>query len=215
MCAGKNDDELFGFVSNVALCLLGNDGYDSLCKTTAEAGEENICPDLKTVLDEIRLWQNKGLIVKNWYDSNGQDITDFFVPERNAGTIFMSLSLHRKIQSMYLKYFETLPFPRKDAAFSSGIVAPEISALSISNADIAETIIRQLLSEEVQAQLSDRTKLAPCTRNAVAHDRQSDDVRYWAASSNKGALVQIGLASFSDPVQRKTFAKTIRSYLRQ
>lgn len=216
LCAGRNDSELYGFISNLVLSLYGYDRYMALCRQISESGGEVIPEDLKSILNEVKNWQYEGLIMPNWYEASVQDITSFFVPERTAGTVFMSLSVHRQIESMYMKYFETKRFPVKKNIAVEALVAPKICALTFHDeAGAAGKIMAALLSPDVQEYLSDKTLLAPCSSTSYAHDIQSDDVRFFAASSKNGPVPHIGLAALSNPGQRAALASAIRDYLKR
>ena len=72
--------------------------------------------------------------------------------------------------------------------------------------------LAEFFTEDAQADLSNLTKLAPVHSRAQAYDRQSDDVRFWAASCPGGALPDLYLAVYQrNPTEFAEFAKNIRA----
>ncbi len=216
ICAGKNDTELLGFVSNVVLSLYGADSYVKLADSISSLSviEDKFFPEqLKEALDEIKSWQNNSLIAKNWYEISNEDVFLYYTPERITGTIFMSLSLHRKINSRLIQYFETTDFPKDNFSVTQSSVCPAVCALIFNDTYNPEKILAQLLTDEIQEKLSDSTLLAPVSKTSYSHDTQTNDIRFWAASSSKGPLPDLGTLSFSDPKKIQEFAKAIRIYL--
>ena len=96
-----------------------------------------------------------------------------------------------------------------------GIIAPAISCMLLSDNANAKRYLSEFFKEDVQEELSNKTKLAPVHLRAQAYDRQSDDVRFWAASCPAGALPDLALAVYQrNPQGLKNFADSIRNYIR-
>ena len=90
-----------------------------------------------------------------------------------------------------------------------------MSVMLLSENANARRYIAEFFTEEAQAQLSEQTKLAPVHSRAQAYDRQSDDVRYWAASCPGGALPDLYLAAFQrNPAKFAEFAGKVRGMVK-
>lgn len=213
ICAGKDDDELLGFISNTALTLSGSDGYLKMAEELSETDGKQIPESLKTVLDEIKSMQNEGLILKNWYDVTTKDILEYYFKERKTGIYYMSLSLHRKVEHLYIKYYKTTVFPAQKDSAKKAVIGSSICALAMNDRFGGNELLSALISSESQEELSDRTHLGPVNKKCGAFDAEADDVRYWAASSEKGILPHLGYAAFDSAKKRALLAKTIRFYL--
>ena len=96
-----------------------------------------------------------------------------------------------------------------------GIIAPAISCMLLSDNANAKRYLSEFFKEDVQEELSNKTKLAPVHLRAQAYDRQSDDVRFWAASCPAGALPDLYLAVWQrNPSGCAEFAKNIRNMVK-
>ena len=213
ICAGRDDDELLGFISNTALTLSGSDSYLKIAEDLSETDGKQIPDSLKTVLDEIKNMQNEGLIMKNWYDVTIKDILEYYFKERKTGIYHMSLSLHRKVEHLYIKYYKTTDFPAQKGTAKKAITGSQICAFAMNDRFGGIELLSALISSASQEELSDRTHLAPVNKKCGAFDAEADDVRYWAASSDKGVLPHLGYAAFDSAKKRSLLAKTIRFYL--
>ena len=74
-------------------------------------------------------------------------------------------------------------------------------------------VLEQFAHTDLQTILSQRSKLAPTSDRAEAHDVQADDVRFWAASCTDGPVPELGDAVFVSQVKRAAFAEEIRAYM--
>ena len=172
-------------------------------------------PDsLKKVLDTIKVYQNTGLTHKNWFQITNRDV-EHFMQEHTIGVLSMSLSEHRNKKPVLIKYYESEPFEPADSSINHGLIAPQIVAVMFKdNRAGASGVIESLVQTDNQRILSDLTRLAPVSSKAEPHDRQSDDVRFWAAANPVGPLNDIGLACCDNPQKRAKFAEEIRGYLK-
>ena len=213
VCAGKNDDELFGFVSTVALALYDNEKYLSLADELSRTDGTELPKNLTAVLDEIIQFQNNGLINKSWYAISLKDVLSWYFPERNSGVFFISLSLQRKVDNLYSRYYERADFPT-DNAGKNALIGNEICALFFNEKPAVSQILEALVSSEVQRNLTDRTYLAPVNKSCTAYDREADDVRYWAALCPEGMYAPLGSLAFYDKEKQSLLAEKIREYLK-
>ena len=74
-------------------------------------------------------------------------------------------------------------------------------------------VLEQFAHTDLQTILSQRSKLAPTSARAEAHDVQADDVRFWATSCTDGPVPELGDAVFVSQVKRAAFAEEIRAYM--
>ena len=74
-------------------------------------------------------------------------------------------------------------------------------------------VLEQFAHTDLQTLLSQRSKLAPTSARAEAHDVQADDVRFWATSCTDGPVPELGDAVFVSQVKRAAFAEEIRAYM--
>ncbi len=215
LCAGAEDDQLFGFVSTIAHSLLGSEGYSKMTKEIIYCNDKNydFPQSFKDVLNEIKKLQTNGYTHKNWFQVSNKDI-EHFMQEHTIATLSMSLSEHRNKKPVLIKYYESTPLMPKDSQVNHGLIAPQIVAMMFKDKAGASATINTLILTDNQRKLSDLTRLAPVNARAEPHDRQSDDVRFWASANPTGTLNDIGLECCDNPLQRKKFAQEIRDYLK-
>ncbi len=215
MCTGKNDDEFFGFISNEVLSLYGTEKYLQLCEEVSKTDGKEIPETLNAVLDELKDLQKKGLILQSWYDASDKDVLKYYFPERNIGSFFLSLSFQRKVENLYIQYYDRVDFPAGISTEKNAIIGSVIYAVCLKNNPKTLELLSELVSDVAQRNLTDNVKLAPVNKNCYAYDKEADDVRFWAASSKNGVLPHLGYAAFAEPEKQKIFADMLRNYLRK
>ena len=215
VCAGGDDSELFGFVSAMAELLYGADDYKKAVAVLRESSNmnKNDLPEAITrVLDEIKAMRERGLLFARWTQTSKNDIK-YFMREGKVGSAAMYLSRRREVEYNLIKYFDSAFFPRYKNTVDHGLIAPQIVALLLNGSKDSSLILGQLVSSEVQAELSNISQLAPTALRSESYDRQADDVRFWAASCAAGPLNSIEQECEASAERRHTLAQKIRAYL--
>lgn len=215
ICAGSDDEQLYGFVSAMAELLYGADEYKmavAVLRESSNMNKVNLPEAITRVLDEIKAMQERGLLFSKWTKCSPRDIK-FFMQEKKIGAAAMFLSQRRGIEYNLIKYFDSAYFPRYDVDADHGIIAPQIAAFLLKNKKDSSLILGQLVSSEIQEALSNKSLLAPVASRAESYDRQADDVRFWAASSAAGPLNSIEQECETTEERRHVLAQKIRSYL--
>ena len=214
-CAGAEDSELLAFVSAMAQSLYGAQEYKKaldVLRESAALNKNNLPEAITRVLDEIKAMQERGLIHQQWTKATFRDLR-YFMQERKVGAAAMHLSARRNVEYNLIKYYSSSLFPQYNGSVDRGVIAPQIVAALLSPKKEAALILGQLVSADIQSELSNISLLAPVALRAESVDRQADDVRFWAASSAAGALggVEEECEILSD--RRRLLAKKIRAYL--
>jgi len=222
-CLGGDDRVLTAFVGALVEALGGLEAYNKLIEEMRKdlSFEELLDLSLnasgltlKKVLDELKSWPKEGYTHPAWYNGSGNDLM-YFAKDDHIAVFFTFLRDHREIPYEVISKFEAFPLPMMSSTSSFGLIAPALSVMLLSENDNAKRYLYEFFTEEVQMELSDRTRLAPVHSRAQAYDRQADDVRYWAASCPGGALPDLYLAVFQRyPEKLSAFATQCRAYIR-
>ena len=212
--AGADDETLLGFISLVAESMMTKEAYNQLLTDmymTAEY-DKPLPESLMPVMEKIQEMVENQYIYRKWYENTTADL-DFAMKEHKVGSIVTSLSNHRKMPFVIIKYYDSFMYP-KASPDSTGIVAPMICAVMPKDKGNASQIAQSLVHTDQQTSLSDATKLAPVNSRAQSHDMQADDVRFMAASTS-GPEPSIIEGSCSSPAAVKKLAEQIRAYLQK
>ena len=220
---GADDRVLTAFIGNIIESIGGVSAYkvfiDALKKDTPfeellELELTSTGLTLGSVLNTLKTWPEQGYTHPAWYNAQGNDLV-YFAEEGHTAVFFTFLHEHRKIQYNIISKYEAFLLPPASSTIEFGIIAPAMSVMLLSENSNARRYIAEFFTEEAQAQLSEQTKLAPVHSRAQAYDRQSDDVRYWAASCPGGALPDLYLAAFQrNPAKFAEFAGKVRGMLK-
>ena len=227
-CAGGEDEVLLAFVGAMIEGFGGTASYDKavslLLKKPSLA--QNIDEELSTsknsndkftlraILDMLRGWQNDGLVHPNWYAGKHGDLTAF-MEDNQVGVMFTSLSVHRTIPYKSVKKFDADRVPVFSTRIDHGLIAPSYVAMKLTKYPYFDEILKDLVTETSQKDLSMLSKLGPVSSRSQAYDRQADDVRFLAASCKDGPLPALGDAVFqTNQEAAHKFAEEIRTYLR-
>ncbi|MGI0528876.1 hypothetical protein [Treponema socranskii] len=219
ICAGKTDATLTAFVSVLTESLAGSEGYGALVKAAANANGLSDLLDvplgngisLSSVFETIKQWQRERLIHPQWYTVTEKDIENY-MEEHRLGAIFMPLSEHREKPLILIKYYDAVQFPKGEATHHA-LIAPTLVGIAFRNDRTQLAVLEGLAHTDVQTLLSQRTKLAPASSRAEAHDVQANDVRFWAASCDDGPAAELGAAAFTSQEKISAFAEEIRTYM--
>ena len=227
-CAGGEDDVLLAFTGALVEGFGGTESYKkavslllkkpSLAQTIDEelsvskkAGDKFT---LRAILDMLRSWQSDGLVHPNWYVGRNGDLTAF-MEDNQVGVMFTSLTNHRTIPYKVVRKFEADRVPVFTTSIDHGVIAPSYVAMKFTRYSYFDEILKDLVTDSTQKDLSMTTKLGPVSSRAQAYDKQADDVRFLAASCKDGPLPALGDAVFqTNPEAAHKFAEEIRTYLR-
>ena len=219
-CAGADDRVLTAFVGSLIEAMGGVKAYKNLIAELKNGTdfEELLDKDLgapnvtlRSVLDMLKSWPKEGLTHPAWFNGQKNDLL-YFADDNHIGVFFTFLKDHRNIPYQTISKYESFVVPPVSSTIEYGIIAPAISCMLLTDNSNCKRYLSEFFTEDAQADLSNLTKLAPVHSRAQAYDRQSDDVRFWAASCPGGALPDLYLAVYQrNPTAFAEFAKNIRA----
>ncbi len=227
-CAGGEDEVLLAFVGAMVEGFGGTASYNKAVSlllkkpSLAQNIDEELSVSknssdkftLRAILDMLRGWQNDGLVHPNWYAGKHGDLTAF-MEDNQVGVMFTSLSVHRTIPYNSVKKFDADRVPVFSTRIDHGLIAPSYVAMKLTKYPYFDEILKDLVTDTSQKDLSMLSKLGPVSSRSQAYDRQADDVRFLAASCKDGPLPALGDAVFqTNPEAAHKFAEEIRTYLR-
>ncbi|MCQ2611102.1 MAG: hypothetical protein MJ169_05080 [Treponema sp.] len=231
-CNGADDTNLLWMVSAVANSIYSNEELTAHLKVIRNTNspkyikrfqeKSSITPansqatqtvliELKDALDEIKRLQSLGLIHEQWYSATTADM-NLLLRNNMVAVLAMPLSQHRTIPYNTIKYFTTLPLPVNGSSSEHRLTAPAVNAWLVTSTPQNLASIEPLLDNYKQGVMSTVSGLAPSALRAEAGDRQSDNVRFWAASC-QGPVNPLDLFAGMDPQQSGIVANAIREYL--
>ena len=222
-CAGADDRVLTAFVGSLIEANGGVSAYQALIDELKAGTEFDVLLDkelasskvtLRSVLEMLKEWPKDGLTHPAWYIGQQNDLL-YFAQDDNISVFFTFLKDHRNIPYATISKYESFVMPPVSSTTEYGIIAPAISCMLLSDNSNCKRYLAEFFTEDVQSELSNLTKLAPVHSRAQAYDRQSDDVRFWAASCPGGALPDLYLAVWQrDAAGCGEFAKNIRNMVK-
>lgn len=140
-------------------------------------------PMLNTAKTLKRYFKN-GLIYSGCFGFTERDLQGF-ANNRLVSAIFMPLSWHRNFPANDIKRFATTYIPAETTTPNRSFTANIFYAIPVTQNNKVNSLVAQLLDQELQETLCFSTGLAPVMRNCRTPDIQSDDARYWIAATNK------------------------------
>ena len=222
-CNGAEDRIMIDFVGALVMANGGLKAYNNLIKELKKAEKLEDVIDLelneqkftlRSVLDMLKEWPGQGLTHPAWFNGRGNDLL-YFAEDGQLGVFFTLLSEHRKIPYNIISKYETFLVPPNYDGSNYGLIAPAISCMLLSENANCKRYIANFFTEDAQAELSNRTNLAPVHYRAQAYDRQADDVRFWSASCAGGAVPDLYYGVYQrKPEELINFCKEIRNYVR-
>ena len=222
-CNGAEDRILIDYIGALVMAKSGLSAYNNLIKELRNSDDFDALLDVKldnkdcslrSLLDMLKSWPSQGLTHPSWYNGRGNDLL-YFAEDKQLACFFTLLSDHRKMAYGVVKNYETSLVPSNAGPENYGLIAPSVGVMLLSDNSNCKRYVANFFTEEAQEEFSDRTGLAPVHSRSQAHDRQADDVRFWAASCKGGAMPDLYLAVY----QRKSkelekICSEIRSYVR-
>lgn len=225
LCAGDDDECLYGLLSMVAESILGGEGYKKLAEKIAEKNDfrqvldevvsnsrDGVPLSLRTVVNRIFDWQQKGLIQPQWYKIKEGDIVTLM---QNKAFAFgsMPLDYYRNLPRRIGYNYSVYRFPQEDVKMDHGLVAPMVVMVSRSKKKPMQRLEEYLVSQNVQGGLSNTTTYAPVHSQAGTYDSIADDARFYAAATSMGPLPVLDMAAFNSEEKAAKFAQDVRDYL--
>jgi len=222
LCAGGEDENLFALISVLAESAGGLNGYYRMIEELSSLrqweqilalpimGDAPEGTTFSTLLDQIKQWQQEGLLLTDWYNTSEETIS-VFMEDNHAAVVFMMLSEHRRKPHPMIRYFQSAPFP-SDSTINRAVVQPSINAIVLNNKKENLPLLELLSSASGQEELSMATMLAPAALQGASYDLQADDVRFYASAAPGGPIPDIS-AAFTDKAFQASIVKEIRLYL--
>lgn len=223
MTAGGDDIVLLDFISVLLLSLEGHEAYRILIDTiTNEQAKEE--PDWETVctgtalastLDLARSWRQDGILHNDWTAFSRQEVMRM-AEQGLCAAVVMRLSEHRSWSMDALKNMQASPFPFRDPTQAgSALMAPVYtvyvnaeSRLAEETAKLAPLFAQEAFQEKVLSQWG----LGPVHATVEVRDRESGDLRYWAAASRR---LLSPLSYYLTDTELNKLAETLRVLLRK
>ncbi len=219
LVAGGDDQHLGMFLAALIEARSGLDGWQSVVAAIQTAADPAVAvknPALDDTISLLRGWQASGILHTEWLNIKPSDLVNF-MENRQAGFVFMDMGTHRSVDHRTIDLFETSFVSSNTQLSSRSLIIPLIVAIPVNtgrNKHDAARILEYLASDESQSRLSSATGFAPVSVTATPADRQSADVRFWLAASER-PLTGLFTAATADPVKQKAFAAAIRARLRE
>ncbi|NBF39147.1 MAG: hypothetical protein GVY14_01920 [Spirochaetes bacterium] len=217
--AGGEDTAMLDFVSVLTLSLGGVDAYLEFLgylrvngvneDTLFTRGFDNAW-NLQEIIRRMQEWRASGIIHPQWTRLEGDDVMAFAEAQR-AVAVVMRLSTHRSWPVYVLRRWRTSPFPYEDPrAAGTGLVAPVFVGAVASSSPWREEaleVLPRLVEADFQTEVVQRWRLAPVNSTAEALDRESAEVRFWAAASRE---ILPSLADALPPETAAALAEAVR-----
>ncbi|MFW6364306.1 MAG: hypothetical protein ACOC0D_10715 [Spirochaeta sp.] len=194
--AGGNDEALLDLISVLVLSLGGVERYQTLVQLmeSPTLPEDLLTIDLgngwilNNTLQLLEQWEDQGILHPEWAAFSSSDVLEFAQRQLTAAVI-MRLSTHRTWPVQVLRRWQSSPFPFADPAKAgTGLIVPTLVAAVPKNAaraDEAAGIIPGFVGKGFQDSAVQSWRLAPVHSTAQALDRESGDLRFWAAASRE------------------------------
>lgn len=220
--AGKNNTALMDLISLLTVTFSGSESNEELLNIIT-AGNDfdsildmNLTRDIKfkNILDELISWRRIKLLHPEWLQLDKETVLDVANNDL-AGAIIMRLSDHRRYPTNIIENYTVIPFPdNKAIKYTSDILAITLLVsipLNSENKIFSQSVISEMIKKEFQKELTFSTGMAPVNSTVIPMDKQSSDLRFWAASSNRIASAYYKV--FDDNVNITSFLDETRAYL--
>lgn len=193
--AGADGKFFLDLLGGLAEAFDGQDSYKKAREVLKNAAEkrfnaakiadelaENPDSPLITSVRNLKNWQKNGLLNPSTFALSKKDV-NAFVSNGLASGFFMSLSDHRNFGSKISNY-SSIYLPSENNAAARFFTSATVCAVPLKKSKSVEKLVKTLVSQEGQENLSRATGLAPVLAHCRTPDKQADDVRYWIAATN-------------------------------
>lgn len=223
--AGADSVFLLDFIGAMGEALEGVDAYNKtaeILKKSVSNGVESdsfdaeelynqlfIVPDapLPYTFYYLKQLVEKGLISKASREFVQQDINSM-ANYRKTDIFITTLSAHRTFEGRSLSAFSSIYVPSNRTPDQRAFTATTTYAVPLVSNEKTSFIVEKLIAPEVQESLCRTTGLAPVLSNSRVPDKQSDDARYWIASTTK-PLAGLGHEASFTSAQLKQLSSVI------
>ncbi len=242
LCAGGNDDDLMQFFSAMFETLHGVENYEiaqTILAQTVEGVKGNQLlsgdafdaffdvPQVYDTLRYITTWQNRGFLSSSWLNLSRDDIARAM----ENGTVTFSFIpfssyelLSENAQNAYAPWF----MPSGSQRETRYLVAPSVVVMEFSYVkspfqsarqsakknNLAASIISELVSGFVQAELSDAAGLSPVNATAQVNEMGAGETVQLITLAD-GIIPDIATATFVRQSDKVQFAQALRMRLLQ
>lgn len=196
LVAGGDDRSLLDFLAVLVVSMSGVEAYDRVESNLAVLDWSNVdelklvmaLPELTEALEWMRMWKLDGVLHPDWLDFSPDDVLSIARLRLTASCV-MRLSEHRQWPVGVLQNWQTSPFPFRDPqSAGSALLAPVVVAMIPQTGRYSENLVplvTLLSGKEFQETVVQDWGLAPVHNTAEALDRESSDLRFWAAASRR------------------------------
>lgn len=160
----------------------------------------------------FKKWVQMGILPKNYLKFHSKDVNAYMLGGNINAVVIMSLSAHRSTERAVISKYSSRFIPALTTREDRSFTAPVTYGIMLKKNKIAKHSL-ELLAGELQNQLSIKTGLAPVLAQCGVPDRQSDDVRYWVAATEKPST-PLSAAAFKNNPNREAFAEALRATLK-
>lgn len=226
---GGDSEEFLALVSALTETFEGKDAVEKAAQMILSSGENYdmnaLCSADDAPLYEatriISSWLKNGLIKSDSFKMSKDDVKNF-MSIRECAVVFTSLSVHRTVPYKVIQNFESIPsfteqkmtfFPARKNIALRACTCPTICLVPISGTSAMKNCAEYLVSNKAQENLARSTGLAPILAQCRTPDVQSDDVRFWIASSSS-PVIPLSYSAFSNSYERDKFAEELIAFIR-
>ena len=191
--AGGNPDLLLDLMGAMAESIDGTESYNAAAKIIQTTDNPvraaiKLCdePDspLATSVKQLKSWYKFGFIHPGTFSLQQNDV-EAFASSRLSSVLFMTLENHRACAQKTISRYTSIYFPSEHGANSRIFTGKTYYAVPMLKSPKTEALLAALVTPEYQESLSRATGLAPVLAQCRTPDKQSDDARYWIASTTK------------------------------
>lgn len=190
--AGGNNDSFLNIMGALAESIDGIESYNDAIEIIKKNGKNpartaaKLCDDpdspLATSVKLLTTWYKYGLIHPGVFSFQKNDV-EAFAASRLSSVLFMSLENHRAFAQNAISRFTSIYFPSEHGANSRIFTGTVYYAVPMIKSKKTETIMKYLVSTEIQEELSRTTGVAPVLAHCRTPDKQANDARYWIAAT--------------------------------
>jgi len=147
----------------------------------------NLNEPLTAALSHLRELRALKILHPEWLQFSHNDVRTFMEDDL-AGIVITTMEEHRNRDFNTIKDFISVPvWTIREPGQSGDLLCPIQLAgyRGDTPTDEALTVLELMMTREFQETLNFKTGLGPVNSNSLALDKQSSDLRYWAAASQE------------------------------